>query len=112
MTVGISGLTIEHGSASQGAGIWNEGGDLTITDSTLSGDTASSEGGAIYSTGGTVSIEETTVSGDAKRPSVQVSIATLVLLLSATARSRPTLPPVMRERCSTEVLQPLLIAPW
>jgi hypothetical protein len=50
ITVTISGLTIEGGSGSIGGGIYNKG-TLIVTNSTLSGNSASSGGGGIYNSG-------------------------------------------------------------
>lgn len=51
MTVSISGLTISNGSAAIGGGIYNNRGALTISNSTISGNTASSAGGGIHNGG-------------------------------------------------------------
>jgi CSLREA domain-containing protein len=65
-TVTISGLTISGGSvfASNGGGIYN-GGTLTLTNSTVSGNTASGggSGGGIYN-GGTLTLTNSTISGN------------------------------------------------
>src|SRR4051794_33247414 len=53
--VRISGVTIAHGSASQGGGILNSDGDLTLTDCVVSGNLART-GGGIWSIGGTLTI--------------------------------------------------------
>jgi hypothetical protein len=50
--VSLSGLTIQHGRANNGGGIYNAG-TLTINDSTISGNT-SGGGGGIYNYGGAV----------------------------------------------------------
>ena len=57
----ISGLTIQNGSAIQGAGISNEG-TLSVTDSTLSGN-SSNGGGGIWN-GGTTTVTDSTLSGN------------------------------------------------
>jgi hypothetical protein len=60
----ISGLTIENGNHPNdvGGGIDN-GGTLTLTDSTVSGSSASAGGGGIYN-GGTMNVTDSTVSGN------------------------------------------------
>ena len=66
VTVEISGLTIQHGSAvSAGGGIFNLG-TLTLTSSTVSGNTAGGEGGGIANLG-TLTLDNSTVT--ATRPS-------------------------------------------
>ena len=60
----ISGLTIEDGSASLGGGVDNSG-NLTITNSTLSGNSATSgNGGGIWSGSGTLAIMGSTLSNN------------------------------------------------
>ena len=62
--VSISGVTIRHGNTStNGGGIRNEGGTLTLTNSTVSGNTSSgNSGGGIYNILGTLTLVNTTVS--------------------------------------------------
>ena len=56
--VSLKGLTIQHGDANKGGGIYNEG-DLTLeADSTVSGNHAS-EGGGIYNKSGTLTLHGT-----------------------------------------------------
>jgi hypothetical protein len=73
-TVGIAGLTVADGVAPgpdyRGGGIYNNGGTLTVTDSTLSGNAArkltlpgGGSGGAIYN-GGTLTVTDSTLSGN------------------------------------------------
>jgi hypothetical protein len=60
----IDGLTISGGSSFQGGGIYNSG-NLTIHDSTISGNTATAKGGGIQSTAGSyLSIYDSTISGN------------------------------------------------
>jgi len=61
-TVTLSGLTVTYGAATVGGGIDN-GGTLTITSSTVSGNYAYYGGGGIYN-GGTLTINSSTVSGN------------------------------------------------
>ena len=57
-TVTISGVTITNGSGGSGPGIFNSGGNVTLTGSTVSGNTAtksgSKGGGIINSSSGTI----------------------------------------------------------
>jgi len=59
----ISGVTIQHGSASYGGGGIYNGGTVNVTDSTLSGNSAPYDGGGIYN-GGTVNVTDSTLSGN------------------------------------------------
>ena len=59
-TVAVSGLTIAHGLVSNGGGIYNVG-TATITDSTLSHNSAGFGGGGIYNVG-TVTVTDSTLS--------------------------------------------------
>jgi predicted outer membrane repeat protein len=65
VTVSISGLTIEDGNAEGGGGIFNNG-TLTVTNSTLSNNTANNAGvggGGIYNDG-TLTVANSTLSGN------------------------------------------------
>ncbi len=62
-TVSISGVTIRNGSAASGGGISNSG-SLTLTNSSVSGNTAGSGGGIFNITGGTLAVTNSTVSGN------------------------------------------------
>ncbi|MCA9139831.1 MAG: hypothetical protein KDB00_23825, partial [Planctomycetales bacterium] len=53
----IQGLTIRGGTADQGAGIFNQYGNLTIQDSVIEDNSAGEGGGGIFNLGGTVSVE-------------------------------------------------------
>jgi len=59
----IDNLTLQHGRTMAGGAIYNNGGTVTITGSTITGCTASDNGGAIYNDGGTVTITGSTFSG-------------------------------------------------
>ncbi|MFO0957351.1 MAG: choice-of-anchor Q domain-containing protein [Isosphaeraceae bacterium] len=62
----ISGLTITGGSASVGAGVRNDGGNLTLAGVTVRGNTATGQGGGVATRfGGTTRIVDSTVSGNA-----------------------------------------------
>ena len=70
-TVTISGLTIEDGNSLLGGGIDNDGGNVTVTDSTLSGNSATplegngfAFGGGIVSDFGTLTVTDSTLSGN------------------------------------------------
>ena len=68
-TVGLAGLTITKGNYDNpylggGGGIYNYGGILTITCSTISGNTASNSGGGIQNVDGTVTITDSIISGN------------------------------------------------
>ena len=65
--VSISGITISGGNVplgTDGGGILNNGGTLTITSSTLSGNSAGNDGGGISNEGGTLTITSSTLSGN------------------------------------------------
>ncbi len=67
VTVVLSGLTIANGHAVDGSGIHNNGA-LTVTNSTLSNNTASgtadTRGGGIYNNDGTLTLTHSTLSGN------------------------------------------------
>ena len=66
VTASISGLTITGGSAGNGGGLANYGGTTTLTDCTVSGNTAGSGGGGVYTNrGGTTTLTNCAVSGNA-----------------------------------------------
>ena len=63
--VTISGLTITNGTAAGGGGILNDHATLTISNCTLSGNSATGNfGGGIYNNGGTLTISASTLSGN------------------------------------------------
>ena len=65
VTASISGLTITGGSDSNGGGLDNYGGNLTMTGCTVSGNSAGSYGGGLYSnSSGTTTLTDCTVSGN------------------------------------------------
>jgi trimeric autotransporter adhesin len=64
VTVTLKGLTIQHGSAVNGGGVDNEGGTLTVANSTLSGNAATNSGGGIRSLGGALTVSNSTLSGN------------------------------------------------
>ncbi len=66
-TVAISNCLLSDNSTRSpnynGGGIYNNGGTVTISDSTLSGNSAYYSGGGIYNNGGTVTVSDSTLSG-------------------------------------------------
>src|SRR5262249_55688038 len=58
----ISGLTITGGNADVGAGLRQEGELVTLTNCTVSGNTATVQGGGLYNLDGTLSVTGCTVS--------------------------------------------------
>ncbi|MBR5415975.1 MAG: hypothetical protein IK105_08580 [Thermoguttaceae bacterium] len=61
--VELIGLTVTGGNADLGGGIYNNGGALVITNSTISGNSASESGGGIYSEGTGTDYAALTVTG-------------------------------------------------
>ncbi|MEZ4709298.1 MAG: tandem-95 repeat protein [Caldilineaceae bacterium] len=59
----VNQATLKNGIASDGGGIHNRG-TLTVTDSTISGNTATHDGGGIYINSGTVTVTDSTISGN------------------------------------------------
>src|SRR5262249_10562672 len=70
--VTLSGLTIEGGSTSQGAGIENSG-TLTIANCTISGNTASFAGGGVRNDAGFVTIVGSLIAGNTGNNSAGIS---------------------------------------
>jgi hypothetical protein len=61
--VTISGVTIQHGTADNGAGIFLQAGNLTVQDSTLTGNIADTgNGGGIYVHTGNLTVDSSTIS--------------------------------------------------
>ncbi|MFI5398766.1 MAG: TolC family protein [Candidatus Binatia bacterium] len=60
----VQNLTIASGSADFGGGIFSNGGTLTVTNSTFSGNSAGYVGGGIYNDGGTLTVTNSTFSGN------------------------------------------------
>ena len=59
----LSGLTISHGQADNGAGIYNNG-TLTVSNCTIDSNSASDSGGGIYNNNGTVTVSDSTTISD------------------------------------------------
>jgi len=51
VTATVSGLTIEDGSAGQGGGVWNNGGNLTLSSDNVINNVASGNGGGVDNSG-------------------------------------------------------------
>jgi hypothetical protein len=62
-TLSLTNSTVSGNTADNGGGIYNQGGTTTLTNSTVSGNTATT-GGGIYNDGGTLSLTNSTVSGN------------------------------------------------
>ncbi len=62
-TVSIAGVTIRGGAATQGGGIFNQG-VLDIADSTLTGNEATERGAGIFNDGGTLTLDQTLIAGN------------------------------------------------
>jgi len=62
----INDTTVKEGNAvgSNGGGIYNYGGTLTLNNSTVSGNSATNRGGGIFNYGGTTTLNNSTVSGN------------------------------------------------
>src|SRR5262249_54199603 len=63
-TLTVSGSTLSGNSAGYGGGIYNASGTLTVSDSTLSGNSASVFGGGIYNVFATLTVSDSTLSGN------------------------------------------------
>jgi hypothetical protein len=63
-TVTLSSSTVSGNTGGSGGGILNSGGTVTVTSSTVSGNGPSFEGGGIFNQGGTVTVTSSTVSGN------------------------------------------------
>jgi predicted outer membrane repeat protein len=70
VTATIAGITITHGSGGFGGGIVNLGSTLTLTNSTVSYNSASASGGGIYSVGGELTVTDSTVSNNSAGSSI------------------------------------------
>ena len=66
VTASLSNLTIQHGNnGSGGGGIYNDGGTLSVTNSTLSANSTSGDnGGGIYNNGGPLTVTNSTLAGN------------------------------------------------
>ena len=60
----LQGLVITGGNEDVGGGIFNDGGTLTVTNSTISGNRASFGGGISHGVGGTATVTNSTISGN------------------------------------------------
>ncbi len=67
VTASISGMTITGGSAGgglSGGGLYNDGGTVTLTDCTLSGNSAGYGGGGLFSRFGTTTLTDCTITSN------------------------------------------------
>src|SRR5680860_267340 len=60
----VSGGKTDGGTAAKGGALYDYGGIVTVTNSTISGNSASGSGGGIYSIGGSLTLTNSTVSGN------------------------------------------------
>ena len=81
-TVSLKHLTIQHGKASNGGGILNNG-TLTLTDSTISGNAATTAGGGILS-GRPLTVKDSTISGNSADLGGGLWSATTVTITNST----------------------------
>jgi hypothetical protein len=65
--VTVRDSTFFGNTAGSGGGIYNVGGTVIVSDSTLSGNDALYNGGGIYNIGGTVTVSSSTLSGNSAR---------------------------------------------
>ena len=63
-TFTLDGVTIAHGSTSNGAGLYSNGASVAISNSTFAGNVATNRGGAIYVNGGSVTMSSSTLSAN------------------------------------------------
>lgn len=64
VTVKLSGVTLTNGSAADGAGIYSSASSLSLSDLSISGNTATTRGGGIFTDAGTVDVTNGTISGN------------------------------------------------
>ena len=70
VTLELSGVTITNGSVYNGGGVYNEVGTVTVTNSTLSENSADGNGGGIYNLSGNVTVSNSTFfANSAQKPS-------------------------------------------
>uniref|UniRef100_UPI00386C7447 beta strand repeat-containing protein n=1 Tax=Methanobrevibacter sp. TaxID=66852 RepID=UPI00386C7447 len=60
----LIGVTLINGNSENGGAIYNDGGTVTLVDSTLSNNTATKSGGAIYNNGGSLVVTGSTFDGN------------------------------------------------
>lgn len=63
-TVTLTGLTLQHGAATQGGAIFNDQGTLTITNAAIITNSATASGSGIENAGGTLKITNSTLAGN------------------------------------------------
>jgi parallel beta-helix repeat protein len=65
VTASITGLTISEGHAPVGGGLYNDGGNLSLTDCTITGNLGANSGGGVATSGAaTTNLTDSTVSGN------------------------------------------------
>jgi len=63
-TVVFDGLEITGGTETDGGAIFNDGGTVTVMNSTITNNVAGSNGGGIYNDGGTLTVTNSTITGN------------------------------------------------
>lgn len=80
-------MTGNHGTGGSGGGLYNGGGVATVTDSTISGNTASDFGGGLYNYSGTATMTDSTVSGNNSADGGGIYNESQVILTNTTVAS-------------------------
>jgi len=76
VTAELDGLTLTGGSATNGGGLLNDGGTVSLFDVTLSGNTASNNGGGLYTENyGMTTLDQCVVAGNSAVSGGGVSIS-------------------------------------
>jgi hypothetical protein len=84
-TAFLSGLTITAGSADNGGGLRERGGEATLTNCTVSGNAATAQGGGLYDLDGALSLVGCTVSNNTARTGAGLAgIGGMLSLVNAT----------------------------
>ncbi|GBD25853.1 hypothetical protein HRbin30_01179 [bacterium HR30] len=80
----FSGNTVIPPGAAGGGGIFNAGGTLTVTNSTFSGNSAQFHGGGIFNAGGTLTVTNSTFSGNSAYHGGGISNAATLTVTNST----------------------------
>ena len=67
MQLALKGLTLANGKAEHGGGLFNTGGEVTMSHCTFSGNIASNSGGGLYNKKGKVTVSHCTFSGNSAK---------------------------------------------